>query len=97
MTYLELREYDWRKKGAVVVFGGANCEGNAGRFYSPEEFGKTADFTTADMWVNHTHNNDISSVAIPYGTSASFYDYDTWGGESFELVGRNFADNHERV
>ena len=80
-----------------MAFEAANCLGNAGRFFSPEEFGITADYNADDMWDAHIRGNSMESVYIPFGTSARFYDYDGWGGESFEIVGRNFADNHQRI
>ena len=49
------------------------------------------------MYKNHGFHDHTYSAYIPYGTSVTFYKNDGWGGESLELIGRNFVDNNERM
>ena len=97
LTYMKFMYYDSKTRGAVMTFNEPNCQGVAGRFYSPAEFGVTADFTSDEMYQGHAFHDHTYSAYIPYGTSMTLYKNDGWGGESIELVGRNFADTNDRM
>ena len=78
MTTFKLRKYNWAEQGVVLLFEHPDCKGTFGRLYTPTEFGHPAEYLKSDIEYNNIYNDKVSSVMIAYGTSATFYEHDSW-------------------
>ena len=71
-----MRYYDPADRGAVTAFTNLDCTNWGGALHAPVDPKLTAFYNKDDIQWRHLIDNQISSVAIPYGYSIVLYDHD---------------------
>lgn len=110
MRYYWLYEYDPIQKGAVTVFNAADCRSFSGRFFAGDAGTTSLSYNMDDMWSEHTKNDTISSVMVPYGYKLKLWDASSLTGDSdvtdgkyvendsnLQLVCHNVSDFNDRT
>ena len=77
-SFVKLHPYDASIMGAVTVFVHPNCTGHASRFYwDPNDPGEGM-YNANDLYEHWLEGNTASSILVPYGYTAIWYDKWAW-------------------
>ena len=86
-SYVILHPYDPAIKGAVTIFKHKDCTGHGSRFYwNPHDPGEGM-YTDADLLEHALEGNSASSILVPYGYTAIWYDGWAWRDPTWTIYG----------
>ena len=89
---MRLWPYDPAQLGAITVFQNSDCSALAGLFYASSQPLEKVYYSYDDLISHGVVDNAISSVMIPFGYQADFYDGDGFSGSKVHVRGNFFED-----
>lgn len=96
LTTLYLYEYSQADRAAVTVFEDAGCQGKAGRLYATSDPTSKAYFSTSDLEYNNIRNDEMSSIAVPFGYSIDLYQDNGFLGDELSKDGLLWNDAYTK-